>query len=83
MFTNLKGNDIISNLKNNKFDLLVIGGGITGAGIALDVTAGGLNTAVLEMHQKSNLPSLRGHLQKDEVALIAMHFGGWIKRSNA
>ncbi|WHX40280.1 FAD-binding protein [Mesobacillus sp. AQ2] len=55
MFTNLKRNDIISNLKNNKFDLLVIGGGITGAEIALDATAGGLNTAVLEMHPKSNL----------------------------
>lgn len=49
MFTSLKRNDIISNLKNNKYDLLVIGGGITGAGIALDATTRGLNTAVLEM----------------------------------
>ncbi|GAE47312.1 aerobic glycerol-3-phosphate dehydrogenase [Mesobacillus boroniphilus JCM 21738] len=49
MFTNTKRNDIISNLKNNKFDLLVIGGGITGAGIALDASTRGLNTAVLEM----------------------------------
>ena len=49
MFTNRKRNDIISNLKNNKFDLLVIGGGITGAGIALDATTRGLSTAVLEM----------------------------------
>lgn len=49
MFTNTKRNDIISNLKNNKFDLLVIGGGITGAGIALDATTRGLSTAVLEM----------------------------------
>lgn len=49
MFTNIKRNDIISNLKNNKFDLLVIGGGITGAGIALDAAARGLSTAVLEM----------------------------------
>jgi glycerol-3-phosphate dehydrogenase len=49
MFTNIKRNDIISNLKTNKFDLLVIGGGITGAGIALDATTRGLSTAVLEM----------------------------------
>ncbi|WP_241768496.1 glycerol-3-phosphate dehydrogenase/oxidase [Mesobacillus subterraneus] len=49
MFTNLKRNEIISNLKNNTFDLLVIGGGITGAGIALDATVRGLSTAVLEM----------------------------------
>lgn len=49
MFTNTKRNDIISNLKNNKFDLLVIGGGITGAGIALDAATRGLSTAVLEM----------------------------------
>jgi glycerol-3-phosphate dehydrogenase len=49
MFTNLKRKDLISKLKENKFDLLVIGGGITGAGIALDSTTRGLNTAVLEM----------------------------------
>jgi len=49
MFTNTKRNDIISNLKTNKYDLLVIGGGITGAGIALDATTRGLSTAVLEM----------------------------------
>jgi glycerol-3-phosphate dehydrogenase len=49
MFTNLKRKDLISKLTNNKFDLLVIGGGITGAGIALDATTRGLSTAVLEM----------------------------------
>lgn len=49
MFTNLKRKDLISKLKEKKFDLLVIGGGITGAGIALDATTRGLSTAVLEM----------------------------------
>lgn len=49
MFTNLKRKHLISKLSENKFDLLVIGGGITGAGIALDATTRGLNTAVLEM----------------------------------
>lgn len=49
MFTNLRRKDLISKLENNKFDLLVVGGGITGAGIALDATTRGLSTAVLEM----------------------------------
>ena len=33
---------------SEEFDLLVIGGGITGAGIALDATARGLKTALIE-----------------------------------
>jgi glycerol-3-phosphate dehydrogenase len=39
---------IIDNLKSNDFDLLVIGGGITGAGIALDAAARGLKVALVE-----------------------------------
>ena len=39
---------IVEKLKNNHFDLLVIGGGITGAGIALDASARGLKTALVE-----------------------------------
>lgn len=39
---------ILSKLKKTDFDLLVIGGGITGAGIALDATARGMKTAVVE-----------------------------------
>ncbi|HEY4602105.1 MAG TPA: glycerol-3-phosphate dehydrogenase/oxidase [Cerasibacillus sp.] len=35
--------------KEEKLDLLVIGGGITGAGIALDATTRGLKTAVVDM----------------------------------
>ncbi len=49
MFTNLKRNEIISHLKQNTFELLVIGGGITGAGIALDAATRGIQTAVLDM----------------------------------
>ncbi|WP_227937013.1 glycerol-3-phosphate dehydrogenase/oxidase [Alkalihalobacillus deserti] len=45
----LKRNDIISELSDVSFDLLVIGGGITGAGIALDATTRGIKTAVVEM----------------------------------
>jgi glycerol-3-phosphate dehydrogenase len=40
---------IIEQMKSNSFDLLIIGGGITGAGIALDATARGLKVALIEM----------------------------------
>lgn len=53
MFTNLRRSQIISKLKEDKFDLLVIGGGITGAGIALDATTRGINTALIEMQDFS------------------------------
>ena len=36
-------------MQETEFDLLVIGGGITGAGIALDATSRGMKTALLEM----------------------------------
>jgi glycerol-3-phosphate dehydrogenase len=38
----------ITQLETEEFDLLVIGGGITGAGIALDATTRGLKTALIE-----------------------------------
>ncbi len=38
----------IKALKSNEFDLLIIGGGITGAGIALDAASRGLKTALVE-----------------------------------
>lgn len=38
----------IENLKNQQFDILVIGGGITGAGIALDAATRGLKVALIE-----------------------------------
>lgn len=38
----------ISKLQSESFDLLIIGGGITGAGIALDATTRGLKTALIE-----------------------------------
>lgn len=39
----------ISN-ESNEFDLLIIGGGITGAGIALDASSRGLKVALVEKH---------------------------------
>ncbi|TDM12950.1 glycerol-3-phosphate dehydrogenase/oxidase [Macrococcus bovicus] len=48
-FSNLYRKQIIHNLKNNEYDLVVIGGGITGAGIALDATQRGMKVALVEM----------------------------------
>ena len=38
-------NLIKKNLRNKEFDVVVIGGGITGAGIALDATQRGMKVA--------------------------------------
>ncbi|MGZ4098552.1 MAG: glycerol-3-phosphate dehydrogenase/oxidase [Bacteroidia bacterium] len=40
---------LIDKISSTSFDLLVIGGGITGAGIALDASARGLKVALVEM----------------------------------
>ncbi|MEK4200313.1 glycerol-3-phosphate dehydrogenase/oxidase [Cytobacillus sp. FSL K6-0265] len=39
----------IHDLTNNEYDLVVIGGGITGAGIALDAVTRGMKVALIEM----------------------------------
>ena len=39
---------IVSKLQSEKFDVLIIGGGITGAGIALDAASRGLKVALVE-----------------------------------
>ena len=44
-----KREEYIIELKKSKYDILVIGGGVTGAGIALDATSRGLKTALIEM----------------------------------
>ncbi len=48
-FSNLYRDDIVNNLKYHTYDVLVIGGGITGAGIALDAQARGIKTALVDM----------------------------------
>lgn len=40
--------EAIKYIENHKFDLVVIGGGITGAGIALDAASRGLSVALIE-----------------------------------
>ena len=45
-----KRNDYINQILNTPFDLVVIGGGITGAGIAWDATLRGLKVLLLEQN---------------------------------
>src|SRR5690606_10660659 len=47
-FSNLDREKTIQKLTESTFDLVVIGGGITGAGIALDAASRGLATALVE-----------------------------------
>lgn len=49
-FSILSRNLIIDKLRTQHFDILIIGGGITGAGIALDSASRGLKTALVEKH---------------------------------
>lgn len=43
----------IARLKQEKLDLLVIGGGITGAGIAIQASAAGMKNALIDMQDFS------------------------------
>lgn len=45
----LNRQSLLGSLQSNEYDLLVIGGGITGAGIALDAASRGLSVALVEM----------------------------------
>ena len=47
-FSALKRQDHLNELQAEEFDLLVIGGGATGCGIALDAASRGMKTALLE-----------------------------------
>ncbi|MBY7144093.1 glycerol-3-phosphate dehydrogenase/oxidase [Virgibacillus sp. NKC19-3] len=67
-------------LENEKLDVLVIGGGITGAGISLDATMRGMNTAVFEMQDFAAGTSSRStklvhgglrYLQQFEIKMVA------------
>ncbi len=47
-FNALKREEIKNSFKTKEFDLVIIGGGITGAGIALDAANRGLSVALIE-----------------------------------
>jgi glycerol-3-phosphate dehydrogenase len=50
MFSHTTRSTLLSQLQSEPLDLLIIGGGITGAGIALDAASRGLKSGLLEKH---------------------------------
>lgn len=70
----------LKELERGQWDLLVIGGGITGAGIALDAAARGMKTALIEMQDFSSGTSSRStklvhgglrYLKQFEIRMVA------------
>ncbi len=70
---------IISKLKKETFDLVIIGGGITGAGIALDAASRGMKVALVEKNDFASGTSSRStklvhgglrYLKQFEIALV-------------
>ncbi|WP_068673029.1 glycerol-3-phosphate dehydrogenase/oxidase [Oceanobacillus sp. Castelsardo] len=79
-FSSYKRNDIFDTLKKEKLDLLVIGGGITGAGISLDAVTRGLKTGLVEMQDFAAGTSSRStklvhgglrYLKQFEIKIVA------------
>ena len=71
---------IIYYLEHYSFDVLVIGGGITGAGIALDAASRGLSVALIDMQDFSAGTSSRStklihgglrYLKQFDVGVVA------------
>ncbi len=71
---------IFDNMQKEEYDLLVIGGGITGAGIALDAASRGLRTVLVEMQDFAAGTSSRStklvhgglrYLKQFEVKMVA------------
>src|SRR5690625_3518210 len=79
-FSSYKRSETVEHLKQEKVDVLVIGGGITGAGIALDSVTRGLKTAVVEMQDFAAGTSSRStklvhgglrYLEQFQIKLVA------------
>ncbi|MBH0162023.1 glycerol-3-phosphate dehydrogenase/oxidase [Fictibacillus sp. 26RED30] len=79
-FSTYKREEIITGMKQEKLDLLVIGGGVTGAGILLDAQTRGMKVGLLEMQDFAAGTSSRStklvhgglrYLKQFEVKLVA------------
>lgn len=77
--TPFRRNDMLERLGAEEFDLLVIGGGITGTGVALDAAARGLRTALVERDDFASGTSSKSsklvhgglrYLQQGEIRLV-------------
>ena len=71
--------DMLDRLESESFDVLVIGGGITGTGVALDAAARGLRTALVERDDFASGTSSKSsklvhgglrYLQQGEIRLV-------------
>ena len=80
MFSTLERSSRIQDLKSFSFDVLVVGGGITGAGIALDAAARGFSVALVDMQDFAAGTSSRStklihgglrYLKQLEVKIVA------------
>lgn len=80
MFSAKERSTILERIANDELDILVIGGGITGAGTALDAQTRGLKTALIEMQDFASGTSSRStklihgglrYLKQFEVKLVA------------
>ena len=69
----------LARLASDEFDVLVVGGGITGAGVALDAASRGLRTALVERHDFASGTSSRSsklvhgglrYLEQSEFLLV-------------
>lgn len=74
----------LRNLSNEEFDVVVVGGGVTGLGVAVDAASRGLRVALLERHDFSSGTSSKSsklihgglrYLQQGDVRLVyeALH----------
>ena len=79
-FSSINRRETLQTLRDKQYDLLVIGGGITGAGIGLDASKRGLQTAVIEMQDFAAGTSSRStklvhgglrYLAQAEIKLVA------------
>lgn len=79
-FSSLNRNERYEQMKQAQLDVLVIGGGITGAGIALDAAVRGMDVAVVEMQDFAAGTSSRStklvhgglrYLKQFEVKMVA------------
>ncbi|GGE48765.1 glycerol-3-phosphate dehydrogenase [Pullulanibacillus camelliae] len=79
-FSSKKRQDYMTSMAEEQLDLLVIGGGITGAGIALDAVSRGINIGLIEMQDFAAGTSSRStklvhgglrYLKQFEIKLVA------------
>ncbi|WP_047150463.1 glycerol-3-phosphate dehydrogenase/oxidase [Aneurinibacillus tyrosinisolvens] len=79
-FSSSRRTEVLHEMNGAQFDLLIIGGGITGAGIALDAATRGMKTALVEMQDFAAGTSSRStklvhgglrYLKQFEVKMVA------------